>query len=105
MLPPKQTARVQITDIRFAKLGKDALNKVKAKQRKALRAKARKEGVAAKLAKATYEIMDAMIMIHRACVDDNKTSLGVVKAARMSGYLAYGVAENGEMVPATQDRS
>ena len=41
VIPPKQTARCQVTDIRFAKLGKDELMKLKAKQRKAMRTKAK----------------------------------------------------------------
>jgi hypothetical protein len=50
------------------------------------------------------EVMQAAIAMHRACVKDAKNG-GVLKAARMSGYLAFGLNEEGQLVPATQQRS
>ena len=96
VVPPKQTARLQITDVRYARLGKDVLAAAKAKHRKAQRKKAKSEGTSAKLEAGPYEVLDSMIQIHKACKADGEKNNGVVKAARMTGYLAYEVTKGSD---------
>ena len=85
----KQTARLQVTDIRFAKCGKVKQDQMKSKLRRGLReASFRSAKAAQMMAKAELKL-EMVCQMHAACVEDNQSSQGVVKAFRMGGWLAY----------------
>ena len=85
----KQTAKTQVTDIRFAKLGKDAANGKKTERRRLRRIKAKKQSVAAQLVSKKLDLMHICLTMMHACIADNAQNKGVVKAFRMGGWLAY----------------
>ena len=86
---PKVTAKMQLTDVRFAKLGKDAAKPEIRRLRAAQRQLARDKGVAAQQVSKARQVLTVLVKMHKACVKDNETSQGVLKAARMCGYLDY----------------
>ena len=88
VIGPKQTAKLQLTDIRYAKIGKDAATKKKHRIRQSMRRKAYKTGVAPKLEAGTNEIMELANCMHGACVAEAKQG-SVEKDIRRAGWVAY----------------
>ena len=87
VIGPKQTSKLQVTDICFSVLGKHASNECKLGQRRAQRKKARQEGVAAKLEAGAFEVMEQVNAMHNACV--KAAEEGKVEASfRKAGWLA-----------------
>ncbi len=85
----RQTAKTQVTDVRFAKMAKNGAEDIKAQRRRVHRVRNKERGEADNLmSKHTDLIMIAQGM-HKACVDDNKANSGVLKAFRMAGWLAF----------------
>ena len=94
----KQTARLQVTDVRFAKIMKDRGRTVKEKMRRLKMKKARREGVATHLQATHKELLYYATEMHAATVEDNASNEGVVMAARETAYLAsVGDAESGKL--------
>ena len=85
----KQTARLQVTDIRFAKCGKVRQDQMKPKIRSGLREASFRNGKAAQMLAKGELKLDLVCQMHAACVEDNQSKNGVVKAFRMGGWLAY----------------
>jgi hypothetical protein len=88
VIGPKQTSKLQVTDITFAVMGKIASQACKSRQRRDQRRKAHQEGVSAKLDAGAFEVMEQTNAMHNACVkaaDEGKVELSFRKAA----WLAY----------------
>ena len=88
-IAPRQTAKLQVTDIRYAKIGKDGTVAMKATRRKLLREKAKHAGVAAMLCSRHIDLMHIVSSMQVACVRDSVANKGVLKAVRMGGWIAY----------------
>ena len=84
----KQTARMQITDIRYAKIGKDAQRPEAAAIRRGQRLRASREGVAPTHESKATDCARLANAMHSACVKDNAENNGVLRAARMGAQLA-----------------
>ena len=82
------TAKIQKTDCRYSKLGKDTLRVELVKLRRAPRKRARRDGVAAKMI-SNNTMLSCVVKIHKACVKDSEQNQGVLKVARMCGYLDF----------------
>ena len=85
----KQTARLQVTDIRYAKCGKVLQDQLKSTIRAGLREASFRTGKAAQMLARGELKLDLVCQMHAACVEDNQSKNGVVKAFRMGGWLAY----------------
>ena len=94
IIPPKQTAKAQVTDILFSRIGKAAGNEKKQELRRAQRRKAKEEGVAAKLEAGCFESLSIVIAMHKRCVEAAEEGK-VEQCFRKSGYLAYEFGEEG----------
>ena len=94
VIPPKQTAKCQVTDIYFARVGKAAGQQAKQKLRRAQRAKARDQGVAARLEAGAYESIVIIKAMHDACVAGAKEGK-VEQSFRKAGWLAYELGPTG----------
>ena len=86
---PKVTAKMQVTDIRFSKLGKDAARAEQVKVRTAQRRKADAKGEAPNLTSRCLEVMMIGVAMHKACEKDNRENESVILAFRMAGYLSH----------------
>ena len=88
VVPPKQTAKAQVTDLLFARIGKAAGSQMKSELRRAQRRKAAKEGVSAKLESGPYECMKILTAMHDRCVE--AAAEGAVElTTRKAAWLAY----------------
>jgi len=88
IIGPKQTGLIQVTDLFFSKNGKEALYRLKEKQRRLMTQKAMEEGEAAKLEAGAYEVMEAMNAMHSST--ELAAAKGKVEASwRKSAYPAY----------------
>jgi hypothetical protein len=76
-----------VTDIRFAKAGKVRQDKLKPKFRRGCRDAMRRCGRAAQMVLKGRLKLEMVAEMHSACVEDNQTEKGVVKAFRMGGWL------------------
>ena len=84
---PHVTAKQQITDIRFAKLGKDAQKVEARKIRRGQRMRAVQDGTAARLTASALDCLRLARAMHAATVQDNADYNYVLKCYRMAGYL------------------
>ncbi len=100
ILGPKQTAKLQVTDVKFAKLGKDAAQKVKIKLRRLNRKAAQQIGTAAVQKANAYTSLKTVTAMHEATVKANSENDAVLKAFREGGFLAYECGPTG-LVPAS----
>ena len=91
----KQTAKLQLTDIRFAKLAKVRQERHKPKIRTKLRRAAGRLGKAAQMCLKGRLKLEMACEMHAACVEDNENNQGVLTAARSSGYLAFRPTKEG----------
>ena len=89
VIGPKQTSKLQVTDITFSKLAKDRCTVVKRKQRMAQRVLAQASGTAPKLEAGAFEILETVSEMHKACVESNERDESVAKSFRRAGWLAY----------------
>jgi len=94
VIPPKQTAKSQWTDIHFARVGKAAGQASKSELRRHQRRKAQETGVAAKLEAGPYECVTIMLAMHKACVEAAKQGK-VEETARKGGWFAYEATQTG----------
>ena len=85
----RQTAKTQVTDIRYAKIGKDGAKPMMTMRRRLHREKAKKKGVAPTLVSTHLDLMNIASAMQAACINDNKKNKGVLKAFRMGGWTAY----------------
>ena len=85
----RQTFRTQVTDLRYAKLGKDGAEACKHRRRRLHRLKAKQESATSSLVAKHLDMMHICLAMQQACVEDNEQKDGVVKAFRMGGWLAY----------------
>ena len=85
----RQTAKTQVTDVRFAKIAKNGAEEIKAKRRRVHRLRNRGLGQADTLISKHTDLIMIALDMHKACVDDNTSNNGVVKAFRMAGWLAF----------------
>ena len=94
VIPPKQTAKVQVTDILYSRIGKAAGNKAKQQLRRDQRRKAKEEGVAAKLEAGCFESLSIVNAMHQRCVES--ANIGQVEQTfRKAAYLAYEFTDKG----------
>ena len=100
IIGPKQTAKLQVTDVKFAKLGKDAAQKVKIRLRRLNRKAAQHIGEAAAQKANAYTSLTTLIAMHEATVKANSENDAVLKAFREGGFLAYECGPFG-LVPAS----
>ena len=91
MIGMKQTGRLQATDVKFAKMVKDTGRTVKRTLRRAQRARAKREKVAAKLESGMYELMTLVTQMHATTVQASRENHAVLSAVRMGGFMAYEV--------------
>ena len=94
----RQTWATQVTDVRFAKIGKDGAESMRSR-RFYHRLKAKQFRVASTLCSAHLDLMLLAIAMQTACIRDNQKNRGVLKAFRMGGWAAYKRTAAG-MVPA-----
>lgn len=92
---PKVTAKIQPTDVKFAKLGKDAMRSTKIRLRRLMRQRAALQRTAPILESKAYECLCLVIAAHEACVLAANEHNAVLESFRMSGYLAYECAHDG----------
>ena len=88
-LGQKTTEKLQVTDVRMAKIAKDMQKKVAPLLRKTMRDLAARAGVAPSLVSKQAQALLLTTMMHSALVKDNVENNGVVKAARSAGMLHY----------------
>jgi len=94
VIPPKQTAKAQVTDLHFARVGKAAGNAEKQRLRLAQKRAASSKGEAAKHESGPFECLSIVIAMHKKCEED--ASRGKVEETfRKSAYLAYDFGETG----------
>jgi hypothetical protein len=72
-VPPKCTAKVQVTDIRYSAMGKQSLRKKKNTMRTLQILKARLEGAAAQHISKKRDLLVLLNAAHKTCCDDSKT--------------------------------
>lgn len=94
VIPPKQTAKTQVTDIYFARVGKAAGQITKQTLRRNQKKKARDQGVAARLEAGAYESIVIMKAMHAACVAGAKEGK-VEQSFRKAGWLGYEMGPTG----------
>ena len=85
----RQTAKLQVTDIREAKIGKEAAVAIMASRRRLHRIAAKKKGVVPTMCSRHLDLMHIAFAMQRACIKDNEKEQGVLKAFRMGAWLAY----------------
>ena len=85
----RQTAKTQVTDIRYAKIGKDGAKPMMTMRRRLHRKRARQHGKAPTLTSTHLDLMHIALAMQRECIKDNKKNKGVLKAFRMGGWTAY----------------
>lgn len=86
----RQTAKTQVTDVRFARAAKVAATPVIEKCRQRMRAKARERNCTPQILIAKHrDLIEVARAMQQACIDDNEQKQGVLKAFRMCGWLAY----------------
>ena len=86
---PHVTNKLQLTDVRFAKLAKNAQRRLLPTLRRAIRDRSHAEGASPTLTANCLTAMRMAVTMHRAMVEDSLQHNGVVLAAREAGYLAY----------------
>jgi hypothetical protein len=99
VIGPRQTAKTQVTDIRFARLGKLAGEEAKNKRRKLMRLRAHAENTHSTLVSKHLDLIYICHAMQTACINDNRENQGVLKAFRMGGWLAYKPTSGG-LLPA-----
>ena len=100
VIPPKQTAKAQVTDLHFSRVGKAAGNAEKQKLRLAQKRVASAKGEAAKHESGPFECLTIVNAMHKKCVED--ASRGKVEEVfRKTAFLAYDFGEKG-MTPAEE---
>ena len=87
VIGPKVTSKIQPTDIYFSQKGKSAMTKQKIVQRRAMRRKAKQQGVAAKLAAGCFEMMETVNAAHSVCAEAAETG-AVERAFRKAAWFA-----------------
>ncbi len=103
IVPAKQTAKSQVTDLGFAKWGKGRCSKEKLSLRRLKRRKAQDAGVSAKLAAATFEMVYLANCMHDECVQ--KAQEGAVEKSFCRGaWCAFDFHETRGMEAAEGDR-
>ena len=85
----RQTAKLQVTDIREAVIRKRAATPIMASRRRLHRIAAKRKGVAPNMCSRHLDLMHIAIAMQRACIKDNENEKGILKAFRMGGWLAY----------------
>ena len=70
----KITAKAQVTDVRFARVGKVSLASIQSKQRQQKRAAARDAETAPLLQAGISDLVESIGCIHRACVPRSANS-------------------------------
>ena len=94
VIPPKQTAKAQVTDLHFSRIGKVAGNEAKRILRIAQKRAASNKGEAAKHESGPFECLTIVIAMHKRCSED--AAVGMVEQVfRKSGYLAFDFGEKG----------
>jgi len=81
----RQTAKLQVTDIRFARIGKASLQMHMAEQRKLKRMRACADGTAPELLAGAPDLIRSMEVVHQACVQDNARNNSVLASFRAAG--------------------
>ncbi len=99
-VPPRQTTKMQSTDIRQAKVGKDQIVVTHQRQRRIKRKKALDNVQAPMLETTALDLMDIADDVQTAIGADAEENDGVLKAFRMGGYGAYGMDKDGRIVHA-----
>ena len=89
MTGPRQTAKIRITDVRFARMIKQAGEKVITHCRRVRRVKTKLNGRSPDSNSTKLDVMYITHAMHASMVADNNKNDGVVKAGRMFGCLAY----------------
>ena len=95
---PRQTAKTQITDIRFSRLIKVAAEKFKRKRRRVHRLNGKIKRRHSNMDATKADLMEIAHRMHNAMVYDNKTNNGVLRAARMGAWLTHRPTSQG-LVP------
>ena len=85
----KQTEKVQLTDVRFAKIIKDVQRQEGPALRRAQRSLAQRAGTAPQLVSKQAQMLYLCNLMHRGLEKDAAENNGVVKAARSAGMLHY----------------
>ena len=98
VIPPKQTAKLQPTDLHFSRIGKVAGTECKQALRLAQKRVASATGTAAKHESGPFECLTIVNAMHRRCQEDAQKGK-VEQIFRKSGYLAFDFNETG-MTPA-----
>ena len=94
VIPSKQTAKSQLTDLRWARLGKAAGNQEKRRLRLLQRRKAAEGGEAADLESGPYEILSIAIAMHKRCEEDAEQGT-VPQTGRKAAWFAYDFGPEG----------
>ena len=93
-----QTSRLQVTDVRRSKRGKQGAQAWKREKNRMKSSRARKEGVATHLINSNAEILQCAISMRQSIVTDDIENEGVVKAFRETAYLLQvGDADTGKL--------
>lgn len=87
--PSKQTGRLQVTDQRFARLGKVVNSQFKDKVRTAQRRKAAELGEDPKLLNSAVETVDMIKHMHDMCQEDVAKFHSITGCLRESGYMSH----------------
>ena len=86
----RQTAKQQVTDIRFAKLGKDAAEALKPHRRRLHRERCKEADFAPTLESKHFDLMHLVIAMQEACVRDNLENRGVFSSCeKFSRFLIF----------------
>ena len=89
MTGPRQTANIRITDVRFARMIKQAGEKVITHCRRVRRVKTKLNGRSPDSNSTKLDVMYITHAMHAAMAADNIKNKGVVKAARECGWLSH----------------